>query len=103
MTKIDIMKAINESNTNKEIKWSVAKNTATKIILKNSYDTAVQYSINICLEEHGDDCIVVKNDHMGSTVTCLLQGDDRWSDYVHTDDGIVKAVKVAVRSFNHTY
>lgn len=103
MTKIDILKTIDTYNTNKDIKWSVVSNTRTKIILKNSYDNAVRYSINICLEEHGDDCIVVKNDHLGSTVTCLLQGHDRWSDYVHTDEGIELAIGKAVCHFNYYY
>lgn len=102
MTNTNIKNIINEANTNKDIKWSIVKNTKTEITLTNSYDKCVNYSIKV-KHQDGEEWIVARDNHMGCRVAMLLQGDDRWSDYADTEHGIQMAIEAAVRNFNYVY
>lgn len=102
MTKANIMEVINLSNNNKSIKWSILENTATKIVLTNDYDKCVNFSISV-KNDDGEEYIEAKDNHMGSTVCLLLQGDRRWHDYTETNQGIIIAIEHVVEHFNHTY
>ena len=98
MTKANIKAIIAGANTNKDIKWDVAENTPEKIVLTNSYDKCVKYTIKI-----SEDCITVRDNHMGTAVAYLFKGDSRFDDYNNDDDGLRIAITAAVRNFNHTY
>ena len=98
MTKANIMAIVNEANTNKGIKWSVIENTKTKIVLTNDYDACVKLTIKV-----GEDCITVKDNHMEIAVEYLFKGDTRWDDYKEEADGVVLAIKTAVKYFNDVY
>lgn len=102
MTKTNIMKAINEVNTNKDIKWSITKNTKNEIMLTNSYGKDIKYSITVKSCE-GDEWIKIRNEHMDTGCGMLLQGNDKWSDYTDTENGLEMAVKSVVRNFNYFY
>ena len=98
MTKATIKQTIIGVNTNKDIKWYVAEKTADKIVLTNSYDKCVKFTIKI-----GADCITVHDDHMFYAVEYLLKGDSRFDDYNNDIDGIKLAIEAAVNYFNRTY
>lgn len=102
MKKTDIMSIINKVNTNKNIRWSISKNTDTEIILTNSYDTAIKYSIKVKSED-GEEWITVRNEHMNTRCGMLLQGEDRWSDYTDTERGLEMGIETAVMNFNSRY
>ena len=106
MRKTEIMKAINESNTNKEIKWDVLENTDTKIILTNDYDKSICFTIEVKHSEwegSKEEWIDVCDNLTGAKAYVLIQGNDRWSDYKDTEKGLVQAVKIAVAYFNRRY
>ena len=98
MTKSSILAYINAANTNKSIKWYIVEKTDDKIVLTNSYDTCVKFTIKIA-----NDGIIVVDDHMVHSVCYLLKGDNRWDDYAEDEDGILLALKSAVNYFNRTY
>lgn len=98
MTKATILAHIKAANTNKDIKWYVAEKTDNKIVLTNSYDTCVMFTIAF-----EDDCIIVTDEHMGHAVDYLYKGESRWDDYKNDDDGVMLAIKSAVRYFNNVY
>lgn len=98
MTKAEIKSIINGVNTNKDIKWNVEENTLEKIVLTNSYDKCVKFTIKI-----GADCITVRDNHMGNAVEYLLKGDSRYDDYNNDIDGVRRATKATVNYFNLTY
>ncbi len=102
MTKTEIMRAITESNTNKDIKWSILKNMNTEIVLTNSYDPCVNYSIKVC-SDSGDEWVGIRDNHMKSTVGVLTRGYTRWDDYKDTEHGIKMGIAMAVRNFHSTY
>lgn len=102
MTKQFIMDIINWVNPNRDIKWSILKNTAKEIILTNSYDKCVKYTISIN-HQGADEWISVRDNHMDRLVGCFLQGDDNCSDYTYIDHGIKLAIEEAVENFNETY
>lgn len=98
MTCTDIKRIINDANTNKEIKWDIAENSPTKIVLTNSYDKCVRLTIKV-----GVDCITVKDNHMEVAVEYLFKGESRVDDYKDDADGVRLAIKAAVNYFNYTY
>ena len=98
MNKATIKHTIIGVNTNKDIKWDVAENTPERIVLTNSYDKCVKFTIKI-----GADCITVRDDHMFHAVEYLLKGDSRFDDYNNDIDGIKLAIKATVNYFNRTY
>ena len=98
MTKTMIKEIINGVNTNKDIKWDVVENTSEKIVLTNSYDKCVKFTIKI-----GDEFITIKDDHIGHAVDYLSKGDTRYDDYKNDTDGVRLAIKATVNHFNHTY
>ena len=102
MKRTEIMKAINEANTNKNIEWSIVKQTSTRIVLTNSYDECISYSI-IIKHDVLDEWIEIRDNHIGSKIDSLVWDEDNWGDYTETRDGLKKAVQLAVRHFNHTY
>ena len=102
MTNTNIMQVINTHNTNKNIKWSILKNTDTEIVLTNSYDKCVNYSVKVCSDSE-DEWVGVKDNHMRSTVCVLTRGYTRWDDYKETEHGIAMALAAAVENFNSTY
>ena len=102
MTNTEIKNIINEVNTNPDIKWSISKNTDTEIVLTNSYDNCVSFTITV-KHQAGDEWIVVRDNHMDKRVALLIQGDDRWSDYTYIEHGIKMAIEAAVYYFNGTY
>ena len=110
MNKNDIVKTINEVKTNNHIKWSVLENTDTKIVLTNDYDKCINFSIEVRHREieWGDttkveEWIAVKDNHMGSNIALLLQGDTRWDDYKETTQGIIMGIRYAVQHFEYMY
>ena len=103
MNNNDIMKVINETNTNRTITWSILENSDTKIVLTTSYDRCVSYTIAIKQDGDGEEWIMIRNDHMHATVDLLWKGDARWYDYQDTKQGITMAIKRAVNNFNYTY
>lgn len=106
MTKPEIKKIIDDSNTNKDIKWSIIENTPTKIVLTNSYDESIRFTIEVKKSKYewdDENWIEVKDNLTGAMVYVLIQGDDRWSDYKETDQGLIQAVKIAVAYFNRKY
>ena len=106
MNKNDIMTVINQANTNADIKWSILENAESKIVLTNSYDTCVKYTIEVKREvEDGlnEEWITVRDNHMQCTVAMLMKGDTRWDDYKDTKHGIILAIQHAVHNFNHLY
>ena len=98
MNKATIKQTISEANTNKEIKWGVAENTAEKIVLTNSYDKGVKFTIKI-----GAGFITVRDNLIGNAVEYFFKGDSRFDDYANDDDGVKRAIKAAVIYFNRTY
>lgn len=98
MTKATILHTIINVNANKDIKWDVIEKTPEKIVLTNSYDACVKFTIKI-----GDDCITVRDNHMGDAVTYLFKGDSRFDDYNNDLDGIMLAIKATVHYFNRIY
>lgn len=102
MTNTDIRRIISMANTNESIHWSIAKNTDTEIVLTNDYDKCVNYSIRV-KHDDDDEWIVVKDNHMNSTVTMLCKGLNFWDDYAVTEHGLALAVEAAVKNFNSTY
>lgn len=98
MTKAMIKEIINGVNTNKDIKWDVVENTSKKIVLANSYDECVKFTIKI-----GTDCITVRDNYMGVAVEYLLKGDSRYDDYNNDIEGVRLAIKATVNYFNHIY
>ena len=102
MKKQDIMKVIKETNTNPDIKWSILENTDTKIVLTNSYDKCINFSIQV-KHDYLEEWITVRDEHMGCTVSMLMKGDSRWDDYKETEQGIIFAIQHAVHEFNHRY
>jgi hypothetical protein len=106
MTKPEIKKIINDINTNKDIKWNVLENTPNKIVLTNSYDRSIRFTIEVKESKHewdDENWIVVKDNLTGATVYVLIQGEDRWSDYKETEQGLIQAVKITVAYFNRKY
>ena len=102
MTNVEIRIAINNANTNKDIRWSIVKNTPTEIVLTNSYDKCVNFSIRV---DHDDDdeWVIVRDNHMETTVGLFCKGLNIWDDYNTTEQGLTMGVESAVRNFNNTY
>lgn len=98
MNKATIKQTISGANTNREIKWDIAENTAEKIVLTNSYDKSVKFTIKV-----NADCITVRDNLMGNAVEYFFKGDTRFDDYANDDDGVKRAIKSAVIYFNRTY
>ena len=98
MTKSSILAHINASNTNKDIKWYILERTDEKIVLTNSYDKCVKFTIKI-----ENDGIHIVDDHMIYSVGYLLKGDTRWDDCNDDETGIWLALKSTVNYFNRTY
>lgn len=98
MTNTNIKNIINEVNTNKDIKWSIAHNSNGLITLTNSYDTSVNFSIKVA-ECDGDEYILVIDNHMRSTVAGYLPE----YDYSNIEEGLALGIKAAVKYFNHVY
>ena len=97
MTNAHIKTIIGAVNTNKDIKWEIAENTPEKIVLTNSYDKCVKFTIKI-----GDEFITIKDDH-GTRCDYLSKGDTRWDDYKNNIDGIHLAIRSTVNYFNNIY
>lgn len=102
MTNSTIKNIINGVNTNPDINWGIALNTPYKIVLTNSYDKCVNYSIRVHHQD-GDEWISVRDNHMDRLVGCYLHGHDIYSDYTYIEHGIQMAIEEAVENFNETY
>lgn len=102
MTNTDIRRIINEANDNKNIRWSIVKNTDTEIVLTNDYDKSINYTITV-KHQDGEEWIVARDNLMNRRVAMLTQGMDVWDDYFETENGIRMAIQAAVQNFNETY
>ena len=102
MTNIAIKDIINATNTNRQIVWDIAVNTPYKIVLTNSYDNCVSYSIKVGREGQ-DQWISVRDNHMDKTVAFFIGDESNWGDYTETEQGVKMAIESAVRNFNYMY
>ena len=98
MTCNEIKRIIDDANTNERIVWTVAENTPEQIVLTNSYDRSVKFTILNC-----DTHIVVRDRNAGVAIEYLFKGDGKADDYNDDETGIRMAIKAAVKYFNETY
>lgn len=104
MTTQQIKDIIKENNQNKEIKWSVLKNTKNKIVITNNYDSSIIFEITFVHNENGTrDIKVVDVNGWKHTVIYLIQGHEIWADFENEEVGISKAVKSIVKFFYYYY
>ena len=104
MTKKEMMAIIKANNINKDIKWDVdsTKNNGV-VVITNDYADEVNFTITKIAYDDEVAGISVRDDFTESTVTLLLKGDDRYSDFTEWDEGISQAVKAVVKSFYNRY
>ena len=98
MTSMDIVRLVDKVNTNKQIRWEVLENEPNKIVLTNSYDKCVKFTIKVV-----DDGITVLDNHMLYGVAYLCKGKSRWDDYQDDAEGVRLAITTTVDYFNNTY
>lgn len=107
MTKRKMMTLINAFNVNRDIKWDVQTTKGNGIVvLTNDYADEVEFVITKVAVDDGEDImeyIKVRDAFMGMTVTYLIRGTDRWSDFDKWDDGLGKAIVHTVKSFYSRY
>ena len=98
MTKKNILAIIYENNENKEIEWNVESNTKNQIVITNTYDKSVRFTISFV-----GDGIKVYDNHEEKCIGFLIKGTEFYADFSDDEVGISQAVKKIVRHFYYCY
>lgn len=110
MTRTDINRIIRETNTNKEIKWSITSATKNRIVLTNDYiGKPDAFVITWEVMDVGDEFVKVEDTSLGKMVGGFIYNPE-WAnryntlnDFESRAEGFKKAIQCAVKHFNYCY